>query len=312
MSRTGVGNGRSRSRRERQHHCCLGKRKATSPGQRNDRRTITRRNTMLRSRWFVPIALTATTLVLCSVGPARSAGNDADFDPAAMKSIERMSDFIAGAKQYGVAIDVAYDVVQEWGQKLEFGESRAVTVRRPDRLRVETTDRDGSVSGVVFDGREITAFNVNDKVYATTPHPGTLDDAIAYFVDDLDMRLPMASILQGRIAKDAKGWARNVRYVDQGTIAGVPCDHVALHGDWEDVQLWIARGDKPLLQRLVITYTRAEGKPQFSAQLRDWNLSPNAADAVFAFTPPAGAAKIGFKPRRIVPGTVSAGGGGQP
>jgi hypothetical protein len=267
-------------------------------------------NAMFRSRGFASIIISA--LVLLPVGLAHSAGNDAAFDAAALKSIERLSDFIAGTKQFSVTVDVAYDVVQEWGQKLEFGETRQVTLRRPDRLKVETTERDGDVSGVVFDGREIAAFNLKDKVYATTPQPGSIDDAIAYFVDDLGMRLPMASILQGHLAKDVKSWARDVRYVEEASIGGVACDHVALHGDWEDVQLWIARGDRPLLQRMVITYHRAEGKPQFSAQLRDWNLSPDVADAVFAFTPPAGAAKIAFKPRREIPGAVHQGGGDQP
>ncbi len=264
---------------------------------------------MLTSHRFLWSVITATALLIALTGPTRAApdDDDDDFDAAAMKSLERQSDFMTKTKQLGVTIDVAYDVVQEWGQKLEFGETRQVTLRRPDRFKVDITDRDGAVSGVVFDGREIAAFNVQDKVYATTPRPGTLDDAIAHFVDDLGMRLPMAAIFQGRLADDVKTWAREVRYVEASTIAGVPCDHIALHGNWEDVQLWITRGDRPLLQRMVITYHRAEGKPQFSAQLRDWNLSPDASDAVFAFTPPAGAAKIAFKPRRTIPGTVSAG-----
>ena len=256
---------------------------------------------------FTRTLIGAIALSMALSGAARAASDDA-FDPAALKSIERLSEFMTKSKQFGVTVDVAYDVVQEWGQKLEFGETRQMTLRRPDRFKVETTDRTGEVSGVVFDGQQIGAFNVKDKIYATTPQTGTIDDAIAHVVDDLGMRLPMAAIFQGRLAQDVKTWARELRYVEECTIAGVATDHVALHGDWEDVQLWIARGDRPLLQRIVITYHRAEGKPQFSAQLRDWNLTPDVADAIFAFTPPAGATKIAFQPRRPIPGAVSAGG----
>jgi len=64
------------------------------------------------------------------------------------------------------------------------------------------------------------------------------------------------------------------------------------------VQLWIAKGDQPLPRRMVITYTRAEGQPQFRAQFSDWNLSPEVPDSLFAFTPPTGAVKIAFAPRR--------------
>jgi hypothetical protein len=266
----------------------------------------------IRKRFSWSIVSATGLLLLLLTSPARSAGEGGTVDVAAMKSIERMSEFLASAKQFTVTIDIGYDVVQEWGQKVEFGETRVVTVRRPDGLRVETTNRDGSVSGVLFDGKEIAAFDLKDKVYATTPRPGSLDDAIAHFVNDLGMKLPMAAVLQGRLARDAKEWAREVHYVEASTIAGVPCDHVALHGDWEDVQLWIARGDRPLLQRMVITYTRAEGKPQFSAQLGKWDLAPNLSNDFFAFTPPAGAAKIAFNPRRFVPGSAPQGGGGQP
>jgi hypothetical protein len=282
----------------------------TSRGERNDRRDA-RRNAMLtRQRFLSPIV--AIAVVVSLAGSIRAAGDEDRIDAAAMESLERLSAYLAHAKRFQVTIDVAYDVVQEWGQKLEFGETRVVTVRRPDRLRVDTTDRDGSVSGLVFDGRAIAAFDLDEKVYASTPQPGTLDDAIDHFVEDLGMRLPMAPLLQGRLDEDVKGWARDVRYVEASTIGGVACDHVAIRGDWEDVQLWIGRGDRPLLQRLVITYTRAEGKPQFSAQLRSWNLDPDASDVTFAFTPSAGATRIAFKSRRPLPGGPGRGAGAQP
>ena len=253
-----------------------------------------------RNLFIWPI-VSATALVLLLSNPARSApeGEAAKetINAEAMKSLERLNDFLARAKQFSVTAEIGYDVVQDWGQKIEFGETRVLTVRRPDRLRVDTTDRDGSKSGVVFDGTDIAVFNLQDKVYATANKPGSIDNAISYFVDELAMRLPLAPILQGNLPQSVKEWAREVRYVGQETIGGVPSDHVAIHGDWEDVQFWIARGDQPLLQRMVITYTRAEGKPQFWAQFVNWNLSPDVPDAFFAFTPPEGAAKIVFTPR---------------
>jgi hypothetical protein len=216
----------------------------------------------------------------------------------ALKVIGGMSDFLGKTKQFGVTIEIAYDVVQDWGQKIEFGETRTLTVRRPDRIRIETTDRNGAVSGLVFDGQQIAAFDTNENVYATAEKPGSLDGAIAYFVGDLGMRLPMAGVLSERLPEIVKDWADDVAYVDEVTIAGTRCDHIALRGEWEDVQMWIAQGDQPLLQRMVITYKRAEGQPEFAAQLTKWDLSAAAPDAAFAFTPPTGAAKIAFMPQR--------------
>ena len=242
-------------------------------------------------------------ILLLLFGLSPVAARDAKTDPdngaeQARQAIARMSDFLSKAKQFSVNLEISYDVVQESGQKIEFGETRAVTLRRPDRIRVDTTDRNGALSGLVFDGQQISAFDSKENVYATVAKPGSLDGAIAYFVNDLGMRLPMAGVLSERFPETVKGWAKDIAYVEESTIAGTRCDQIALHGEWEDVQMWIARGDQPLLQRMVITYTRAEGKPQFAAQLTNWNLSPSVPDSAFAFTPPAGAAKIAFVPQR--------------
>ncbi len=258
------------------------------------------------------IAPAALLLALSAAPGAQGEPTGAgDTEARAMESVRRMSAFLAESKRFGVTIDVGYDIVQDWGQKIEFGETRRLTVRRPDRLRLDTTSRDGSASGVVFDGNEVTAFDMAHEVYATEERAGTIEEMIAYFVHDLGMRLPLSSFLSSRLPQIVQDFADDIAYVERSAIAGVVCDHVALRGDWEDVQMWIAQGDRPLLQRLVITYTRAEGKPQFWAQFRDWNLSPAAADSVFSFKPGEGMGRIPFAAQaaRLQPGGAGPQGG---
>jgi hypothetical protein len=212
--------------------------------------------------------------------------------------VKRMAAVLSQAKQLSFTADVGFDVVQDSGQKIEFGETRKIVVRRPDHIRVDVTKRDGSVSGFVFDGKQIAVFNVQDKVYATVAKPGTVDEAIDYFTNNLDMRMPLGELLASDLPQLLQERLHEADYIEQATIAGVLCDHVALREERADVQLWIAKGDQPLPRRLVITYTRAEGQPQFWAQFSDWNLSPEVPDTLFAFTPPTGAVKIAFAPRR--------------
>ena len=75
---------------------------------------------------------------------------------------------------------------------------------------------------------------------------------------------------------------------------GASTDHVALRKPDVDIQLWITHGDKPLIRRVVVTYRDAPGQPQFRADLSDWNFSPDASDARFAFHAPKDAEKIPF------------------
>ena len=235
--------------------------------------------------------------------PAAAQGGSAvqpAIEEQAKLMMNRMADFLSKAQRFSTTVDIGFDVVQDSGEKIEFGETRKISVRRPDHVHIETTKRDGSMSGFVFDGQQIAVFNVQDKVYATVPKPGTVDEAFDYFTNDLDMRLPLADLLSSDLPKLLQERVREVDYVEQEAIAGVPCDHLALRGDRADIQLWIAKGEQPLLHRMVITYTLAEGQPQFWAQFREWNLSPELPDSLFAFTPAAGAVKIAFMPRPAV------------
>ena len=221
-------------------------------------------------------------------------------DARAMAILKRMADFLSQTQRFSVTVDTGFDVVQDSGQKIEFGETRKIVVRRPDRVRIDITKGDGATSGFIFDGKEIALFNTREHVYATAAKPGTLDEAIDYFMNDLDMRFPLADLLSSTLAETLPARARAAYYVEQASITGVPCDHLALRGDQADLQLWIAQGDQPLPRRLVITYKHAEGQPQFWAQFSDWNLSPDVPDSLFVFTPPEGAAKIAFTSRKPV------------
>ena len=64
-----------------------------------------------------------------------------------------------------------------------------------------------------------------------------------------------------------------------------------------DFQVWVADGDKPAPLRVVITYRKAAGQPQFWAQFSDWNLAPAISDATFAPQVPAGAQQVEFATR---------------
>jgi hypothetical protein len=228
----------------------------------------------------------------------------------AMAVLKQMAEFISQAQRFSVMVDIGFDAVQNSGQKIEFGETRKIVLSRPDRLRIDEIKRDGSKSGIVFDGKDITVFHVKENVYATEAKPGTVDEAMAYFVNDLDMRLPLAELLNSNLPKMLPERVREAAYVEKSSIAGVPCDHVALRGDQTDLQLWIAQGDKPLPQRAVITYKREDGRPQFWANFTEWNFAPKVTDSLFVFTPPKDAAKIAFSPRQMLqPGAPEMKGG---
>jgi hypothetical protein len=77
-------------------------------------------------------------------------------------------------------------------------------------------------------------------------------------------------------------------------LDGIDCDHLALRNEDNEIEVWIARTEPPWVQRVHITYLTLDGQPRFSARLFDWSLSPDTADAVFAFEPPPDAERVRF------------------
>ena len=216
-------------------------------------------------------------------------------EPEAMPILKKMSEYLAQAGRFSVNVRNGYDVVQESGQKIEFGEVRKVTVSRPDHLRIETERSDGEKGLVIFDGKQITIYLQNENVYASASKPGTIDEAIQYAVRDLKIRVPLAMMLLSTLPSEIDSRVVSADYVEKTTIMDVPCDHLAVRtGQGVDFQVWVAQGEQPLPRRIVITYISETGQPQFWADLSDWNLAPEISDALFAFTPPNGADRIQF------------------
>jgi hypothetical protein len=249
------------------------------------------RGTTAPRRWCSGTSIAGALLLILV---AASAGARSEADERAAKRVEAMASFLAKAPRLSVTADCSYDVVQDSGQKIEFGEVRAITLRRPDRARIDTTRRDGVRRGLIFDGKQLAAFDLDQKVYATVPKPGTTDAAFDYFKHDLDMRLPLSELFSSNLPQKISDMLGSARLVDENTVNGVATDHVALRGDTADLQFWIARTGDPLPQRLVITYRLAEGQPQFEANFKDWNLAPDVPDSFFTFTPAEGAQEIPF------------------
>ena len=227
-------------------------------------------------------------------GAATAAPATTESQREAAALLKGMADYLAGLTSFSVTFRAGYDVVQSTGQKIEFGETRHVALSRPDRLSVEEVASDGRRDRVVFDGRNVSVLDADNDVYAQAPQSGTVDDALAYFVRELRMRMPLALLLTTRLPDVLAGSVRTIDYVESTEILGVATQHVAGRTDKVDFQFWIREGKSPLPLRVVITYRHSPGEPQFWANFADWNTSPQFSDATFAFKPPPGAKQIPF------------------
>ncbi|UEM19763.1 DUF2092 domain-containing protein [Skermanella mucosa] len=223
-----------------------------------------------------------------------TSSDDAPMDARALGILDLMAETLAQAQGFSVTIQAGYDVIQDTGQKIEFGERRKVALSRPDRLRVEVEESDGTQALVFFDGKAITVFSPGENVYGQIEKAGTVDDAVRYVIQDLGMRLPLALLLVTTLPDEFEQRLESIDYVERNTLTRVPTDHLAGRSADVDFELWVAAGDTPLPQRVSITYKNEEGAPQYRAEFSDWKLDPDLSKVDLAFRPPEGAEAIPF------------------
>jgi hypothetical protein len=249
---------------------------------------------MKKRRWYLAsLVVTLTFMTVPVLSDQKQGSAQSPSELQAIPVLKNMSEYLAHAESYRVTIRDGYDVIQESGQKVEFGEFRIVTVSRSDRLRIEVERSDGQKDLVIFDGKDMTIYTAKHNIYAISSRQGTLNQAIKYALDDLKIRMPLALMFLSTLPSELDNFGVSADYVEKTSITDVPCDHLAVRtAGGVDFQVWIAQGSEPLPRRIVITYKDEPGQPQFWADFSKWNLAPDVSDALFAFTPPKGAERI--------------------
>jgi hypothetical protein len=201
------------------------------------------------------------------------------------------------AEQFSFQAKTIRVYTDEGGEPLHIFHTMKVTVHRPNRLLVDVSGDDGS-SKVVFDGKTAVVFSARDDKYASVAVPeGSIEGMLKEAVGRLGIDFPLADFLSEAPNKAFLTGVTTGRVVNTVTIDGAPYDHLFFfQPPGIDLELWLAKDERSLPRRLVVTYRALPGMPNFIAEFSDWNFNIHPSDAEFMFQPPAGSAQTELKP----------------
>lgn len=255
---------------------------------------------MNSKRFGRPGMYAAVLLLVAAPGMAVcAAASESQAEAAAI--LKGMAEYLGGLTSFTCTSTNSFEVVQANGQKVEFGETRRISLARPDRLRIDEVASDGASDLTLFDGKQITVVSADENVYAQAPQPPSLEDALVYYVRDLRMRAPLALFLSKHVSTELPALAKEIDYVETAQVRGKTAHHVAARGESVDFEIWITDGKSPLPVRIAITYKLEPDKPKFAADISDWNTSPKFSATTFQLTLPTGARSIPFVVQMLPP-----------
>ncbi len=249
----------------------------------------------ITSRIAFVLILISSVLTISLLLNAEETNKDSNTEN--INELLKTFDFIGDTKKISVSVESSYDAVQKSGQSIEFGAISNWHIKRPNKVRIDIKNRDGNERNFYFDGNTITLYDKDQNVYAEVNKKGSIDQAFDYYMDELDMPLPLAELFSKDHPFDLKKSITSSTFLGDSTINGYLCDDLAYRTEDIDMQIWIQQQKNPLPHRFVLTYNNSPGKPQYRAQFKNWDLSPKVPDSLFKFKPPKDAEKIQFSPR---------------
>jgi hypothetical protein len=178
-------------------------------------------------------------------------------------------------------------------EQLHIVHNFTVTVRRPDRLLISGTGDDGPRK-LYYDGSTVVLTVDDGQRYASLPVPNTIQQMMYVVMGRFGVDFPLADFLTNAPDKAFLTGVTAGREVNTVTIDGVPCNHlVFFQPPGIELELWLEK-ERGLPLRLIVIDNSLPGRPNFVAEMSDWNFTEHPADADFVFTPPAGAKEIPF------------------
>ncbi|MGB9440880.1 MAG: DUF2092 domain-containing protein [Desulfobacterales bacterium] len=241
--------------------------------------------------------LTVMALVIIGIStlPSISPATGSSIDPPADQILRKMCDYLGSLQQFSVHTQNTLEDTLDSGHRFDFDIAAKVVVSRPNKLRAE---RSGDLVDQIFfyDGKTLTLYNPSDKVYATEPAPGTIEEMFNFTRESLGLIIPIADLIYRNSYPLLIQDVTLAVVIGKSVVGGVTCDHLLFSRPGVDFQVWVADSGLPLPYKYVITDSGTPARLSISSVMSAWNPAPSVVDNRFSFAPPKEAQLISFMP----------------
>ena len=221
------------------------------------------------------------------------AADTAAVEPRANEILKQMGDYLKKADGFTFNSEAYFEQVLESGQKLQYNSIAKVAIQRPNRLRVDSRG-DVANESYYYNGKRITHFDRRSNTYASVKVPATIDAALDFLAEQYGLTPPLADLAYKNPHRILIQNVKSGAYIGLSRVRDSMCYHLAFQQDEIDWQVWIDAGWMRVPRKVVITYKKAAGVPQYMAFLSGWDFAPRFPGDLFDFSVPPNAEQVEF------------------
>ena len=215
------------------------------------------------------------------------------MDPKAIEILKAASSRLAAARTIKFNAVHFYESSSRHGHPLAFTTKSAVTLQRPDKLRV-IMPGDGPASEFYYDGKKMMAYAPAENLVAVADAPSTLDATLEQAYNSAAIYFPFADWIVADPYKEMSEGMDLAYYIGQSkVIGGTTTDMVAYVDHGVFIEAWIGAEDK-LPRLLHATYLEDPERLRHTLILSDWQLDAAVPPDTFTSAKAASANPMPF------------------
>ena len=217
----------------------------------------------------------------------------ANRDAKAIQVLKQMDDYTDSMGKFVINTESYLDASLGAGLIISNAGKTTISVDRSGSLHSIT--RSGSqVNEIYLHKGALTVYSGEHKFFTRADVPEALNDGLMFALEEFDVETPVQDLLVLKSLEFLLSEEADVIYVSgDSSIRGVDCHHVLISSPLVDMQIWIAKGDKPLPTRTLMTSNLVQGLPRHDV-FQEWHEKDGFEASEFQFEPPEGAREIGF------------------
>lgn len=215
------------------------------------------------------------------------------IDQEAVAIFKSAMDYLGNLDQFSVQVQSTLEDINESGFRVDMEIASSLVVNRPDKLRAE---RHSDLYNQVFyyNGSILTLHNPIQKVYASEPVPGTIEEMLHHARDTYGISAPASDLVYGNAFDLLFYEVSHAEIIGTELIGKKQCTHLLFSRPGVDFQIWIADEGHPLPYKYVVTDTSTPELLAFVTVMHKWDVTPKVTENMFNFQAPQGTYKIEF------------------
>jgi len=207
----------------------------------------------------------------------------------ANKILDRAYRYIGGLDKFAFdAVTINDDLIDD-KMIAEVKHRVIVKVDRPGDMLIDITGDTKNRRSYLHEG-QFTMYDKEKNYYGMLKTPRTIDGTLDYIFDRYDIKIPLANLLYSDVAKRLNPQSKGY-YFGLSNVGKTLCDYIGFKNSKEELQLWIARGQNPVIRKFIIIDKTGKRELRSTTVLRWYKNSKSQLDQ-YIFKVPANAVKI--------------------